>query len=71
MSGADFAHRDHGQPVLIRARRAVILSTGGFIFNRGLIRKQAPVKALPGLVVETWILATWQFGWIDWSAASA
>lgn len=34
--------RDHGQPVLIRARRAVILSTGGFIFNRGLIRDYAP-----------------------------
>ncbi|MBW3503798.1 FAD-binding protein [Pseudomonas sp. NKUCC02_KPG] len=34
--------RDHGQPVLIRARRAVILSTGGFIFNRGLIRDHAP-----------------------------
>jgi len=34
--------RDHGQPLLIRARRAVILSTGGFIFNRGLIRDHAP-----------------------------
>lgn len=34
--------RDHGQPLLIRARRGVVLSTGGFIFNRGLIRDHAP-----------------------------
>ena len=31
----------------------LVLLTFGFY---GLIRKQAPVKALPGLVVETWIL---------------
>ncbi|NBG92396.1 FAD-binding protein [Pseudomonas sp. 9.1(2019)] len=34
--------RDHGHPVLVRARRGVILSTGGFIFNRDLIREHAP-----------------------------
>ena len=34
--------RDHGQPILVRARRGVILSTGGFIFNRDLIREHAP-----------------------------
>jgi chloramphenicol-sensitive protein RarD len=31
----------------------VLALTFGFY---GLIRKQAPVKALPGLVVETWML---------------
>ena len=30
----------------------------------GLIRKQAPVKALPGLVVETWILVPVAIGWL-------
>jgi len=30
----------------------------------GLIRKQAPVAALPGLVVETWILLPLAIGWI-------
>ena len=30
----------------------------------GLIRKQAPVKALPGLVVETWILVPIAIGWL-------
>lgn len=30
----------------------------------GLIRKQAPVNALPGLVVETWILVPIAIGWL-------
>ncbi len=30
----------------------------------GLIRKQAPVQALPGLVVETWILVPIALGWL-------
>ena len=30
----------------------------------GLIRKQAPVKALPGLVVETWMLVPIALGWL-------
>lgn len=30
----------------------------------GLIRKQAPVAALPGLVVETWILVPLAIGWL-------
>ena len=33
---------DHAQPILVRAHRGVILSTGGFIFNRDLIREHAP-----------------------------
>ena len=30
----------------------------------GLIRKQAPAKALPGLVVETWMLVPIALGWL-------
>ncbi|MEQ7920046.1 EamA family transporter RarD [Xanthomonas sp. WHRI 1810A] len=30
----------------------------------GIIRKQAPVAALPGLVVETWILVPFAIGWL-------
>ncbi|MGV6396073.1 EamA family transporter RarD [Pseudomonas caspiana] len=30
----------------------------------GLVRKKAPVKALPGLVVETWILVPFALGWL-------
>ncbi|MGC5699616.1 EamA family transporter RarD [Pseudomonas sp. NFXW11] len=30
----------------------------------GLIRKQAPVRALPGLVVETWMLVPIALGWL-------
>jgi chloramphenicol-sensitive protein RarD len=39
----------------------------------GLIRKQAPVAALPGLVVETWLLLPLAVGWLllNPSAASA
>lgn len=33
---------DHARPTLVRARRGVILSTGGFIFNRELIKDHAP-----------------------------
>ncbi|UVE17263.1 EamA family transporter RarD [Pseudomonas sp. LS44] len=32
----------------------------------GLIRKQAPVAALPGLVVETWLLLPLALGWLLW-----
>ena len=39
----------------------VLALTFGFY---GLIRKQAPVKALPGLVVETWILVPIAIGWL-------
>lgn len=39
----------------------VLALTFGFY---GLIRKQAPVKALPGLVVETWILLPLAIAWI-------
>ncbi len=39
----------------------VLALTFGFY---GLIRKQAPVKALPGLVVETWMLAPIALGWL-------
>ena len=34
--------RDFAQPMLVKAERGVILSTGGFIFNRDLIRDHAP-----------------------------
>ncbi|WP_449432542.1 FAD-binding protein [Pseudomonas putida] len=34
--------RDFARPHLVRARRGVVLSTGGFIFNREMIREQAP-----------------------------
>jgi chloramphenicol-sensitive protein RarD len=39
----------------------------------GLIRKQAPVAALPGLVVETWLLVPLAIGWmlLNPSAVSA
>ena len=33
----------------------------------GLIRKQAPVAALPGLVVETWLLVPFAIGWLLFS----
>ncbi|NWC10004.1 EamA family transporter RarD [Pseudomonas agarici] len=39
----------------------VLALTFGFY---GLIRKQAPVKALPSLVVETWMLAPIALGWL-------
>jgi chloramphenicol-sensitive protein RarD len=39
---------------------ALALSFGVY----GLIRKQAPVKALPGLVVETWMLVPIALGWL-------
>ncbi|MFJ4387618.1 FAD-binding protein [Pseudomonas sp. NPDC089408] len=34
--------RDHARPRLVRARGGVVLSTGGFIFNRELIAQHAP-----------------------------
>ena len=39
---------------------ALALSFGFY----GLIRKQAPVKALPGLVVETWMLVPIALAWL-------
>jgi len=39
----------------------VLALTFGFY---GLIRKQAPVAALPGLVVETWMLLPLALGWL-------
>ncbi|WP_166366279.1 EamA family transporter RarD [Pseudomonas akapageensis] len=39
----------------------VLALTFGFY---GLIRKQAPVAALPGLVVETWMLVPLAIGWM-------
>ncbi|KRV80343.1 EamA family transporter RarD [Pseudomonas citronellolis] len=39
----------------------VLALTFGFY---GLIRKQAPVEALPGLVVETWMLLPLALGWL-------
>jgi chloramphenicol-sensitive protein RarD len=37
----------------------------------GLIRKQAPVAALPGLVVETWMLLPLALGWLLFFADGA
>jgi 3-oxo-5alpha-steroid 4-dehydrogenase len=34
--------RRYGRPVRIEARRAVVLSAGGFVFNRQLMREHAP-----------------------------
>lgn len=34
--------REHAKPRLIRAHRAVVLSTGGFVYNRQMIREHAP-----------------------------
>lgn len=39
---------------------ALALTFGSY----GLIRKQAPVAALPGLVVETWLLLPLALGWL-------
>lgn len=36
------------RPVLVRARQGVILTTGGFIFNREMVREHAP-KYLPAM----------------------
>ncbi|HLD67403.1 MAG TPA: EamA family transporter RarD [Pseudomonas sp.] len=36
----------------------------------GLIRKQAPVAALPGLVVETWLLVPIALGWLLFNPAA-
>ena len=46
------------QPALVSL---VLALTFGFY---GLIRKQAPVAALPGLVVETWLLLPLALGWL-------
>lgn len=42
----------HAERRLIRARHGVLLSAGGFIFNRGMIAQYAP-KYLPGLPLGT------------------
>lgn len=34
--------REHARPYRVRARQGVVLSTGGFIFNRELMREHAP-----------------------------
>lgn len=34
--------REHARPLLIRARRGVVLSTGGYIYNPELIERHAP-----------------------------
>lgn len=41
-----------GQPVRLRARRGVILCTGGFFYNRGMMAQYAPDK-LPGMPLGT------------------
>lgn len=45
----------------------VLALTFGFY---GLIRKQAPVKALPGLVVETWMLVPIAIAWLLFNPAA-
>lgn len=42
----------HGRPVHIRARRGVILGTGGFFFNRAMVAEHAPAH-LPGMPLGT------------------
>jgi 3-oxo-5alpha-steroid 4-dehydrogenase len=42
----------YSQPVHIRARRGVILSTGGFFFNRAMVAEHAPAH-LPGMPLGT------------------
>lgn len=34
--------REHASPILVKARKGVLLSTGGFIFNRELLQTHAP-----------------------------
>ncbi|MDP3814417.1 EamA family transporter RarD [Pseudomonas sp.] len=46
----------------------VLALTFGFY---GLIRKQAPVAALPGLVVETWLLLPLALGWLIMNPAAS
>ena len=46
----------------------VLALTFGFY---GLIRKQAPVKALPGLVVETWMLVPIAVAWLLFNPAAS
>lgn len=42
----------HARPLLIRARKGVLLSAGGFIFNREMLAEHAP-QYLPGLPLGT------------------
>jgi len=42
----------HARPMLIRARKGVLLSAGGFIFNRQMLAEQAP-QYLSGLPLGT------------------
>lgn len=39
---------DQAKPLRVRARKGVVLSTGGFIFNRDMVRQYAP-KYLPAM----------------------
>lgn len=47
---------------------ALILASSFGLY--GLIRKQAPVAALPGLVVETWLLLPAALLWLWWNPAA-
>ncbi|SFD18799.1 3-oxo-5alpha-steroid 4-dehydrogenase [Pseudomonas citronellolis] len=42
----------HAQPILLRARKGVLLSAGGFIFNRAMLAEHAP-RYLAGLPLGT------------------
>lgn len=44
--------RAHAVPRLLRARRGLVLATGGFVFNRELMQTHAP-QALPGFPIGT------------------
>ncbi|MBB6377941.1 3-oxo-5alpha-steroid 4-dehydrogenase [Pseudonocardia eucalypti] len=41
-AGAEWVERRYGRPVRVLARRGVVLSSGGFIANRELVREHAP-----------------------------
>lgn len=49
----------------------VSLSLALSFASYGLLRKRAPVAALPGLVVETWLLLPLAVGWLLLSAAGS
>lgn len=43
---------NHAEPILIRARKGVLLSAGGFVFNREMVAEHAP-QYLPALPLGT------------------